>query len=60
MMEYNGLAHAWSGQTFAGHWGMRLSLKLMQSTHRYSLGKISEYILEYGRLMGGDNKLIRV
>jgi len=49
LMEYNGLAHTWSGQTFARHWGIRLSLKLMQSTHRYSLGKISEYILEYGR-----------
>ena len=49
LMEYNGLAHAWSGQTFARHWGMRLSLTLMQSIHRYGLGKISEYTLEYGR-----------
>ena len=53
LMEYNGLAYAWSGQTFARHWGMRLSLKLMQATHRYTLGKISEYILEYGRRQAG-------
>ena len=49
LMEYNGLAYAWSGQTFARHWGVRLSLKLMQTTHRHSICKISEYILEYGR-----------
>ena len=49
LMEYNGLAHAWSGQTFARHWGMRLSLALVQSVHRYGLGKISEYTLEFGR-----------
>ena len=49
LMEYNGLAHAWSGQTFARHWGMRLSLALVQSLHRYGLGKISEYTLEHGR-----------
>ena len=49
LMEYNGLAHAWSGQTFARHWGMRLSLTLVQSIHRYGLGKISEYTLEFGR-----------
>ena len=53
LMEYNGLAYAWSGQTFARHWGMRMSLKLMQATHRYTLGKISEYILEYGRRQAG-------
>ena len=49
LMEYNGLAYAWSGQTYARHWGMRLSLALMQSTHRYGLGKISEYTLLGGR-----------
>ena len=49
LMEFNGLAYAWSGQTFARHWGMRLSLALMQSTHRYCLGRISEDILEHGR-----------
>ena len=49
LMEYNGLAYAWSGQTYARHWGMRLSLALMQSTHRYGLGRISEYTLLGGR-----------
>ena len=49
LMEYSGLAYAWSGQTYARHWGMRLSLALMQSTHRYGLGKISEYTLLGGR-----------
>ena len=49
LMEYNGLAHAWSGQTFARHWGVRLSLTLVRAVHRYGLGKISEYILETGR-----------
>jgi hypothetical protein len=41
LMEYNGLAHAWSGQTFARHWGVRLSLAFMQATHKYGLGKVS-------------------
>ena len=49
LMEYNGLAHAWSGQSFARHWGVRLSLALMQETHRYGLGKVSEYTLVGGR-----------
>ena len=49
LMEYNGLAYAWSGQTFARHWGVRLSLALMQATHRYGLGKVSEYTLVGGR-----------
>ena len=49
LMEYNGLAHAWSGQTFARHWGVRLSLTLVRAVHRYALGKISEYILQNGR-----------
>ena len=49
LMEYNGLAYAWSGQTFARHWGMRMSLALMQATHRYGLGKVSEYTLVGGR-----------
>ena len=49
LMEYNGLAHAWSGQSFARHWGVRLSLALMQATHRYGLGKVSEYTLVGGR-----------
>ncbi len=49
LMEYNGLAYAWSGQTFARHWGVRLSLALMQETHRYGLGKVSEYTLLGGR-----------
>ena len=54
LMEYNGLAYAWSGQTYARHWGMRLSLALMQSTHRYGLGKISEYTL-----LGGRRRVVR-
>ena len=29
LMAYNGLAHTWSGQTFARHWGIRLSLTLL-------------------------------
>ena len=49
LMEYNGLAYAWSGQTFARHWGMRLSLALMQQTRRYGLDKVSESILLDGR-----------
>ena len=49
VMEYNGLAYAWSGQTFARHWGVCLSLALMQETHRYGLGKVSEYTLVGGR-----------
>ena len=48
-MEYNGLAYAWSGQTFARHWGVRLSLALMQEAHRHGLGKVSEYTLVGGR-----------
>ena len=48
-MEYNGLAYAWSGQTFARHWGMRLSLALMQATHKYGMGRVSEYTLLSGR-----------
>jgi len=49
LMEYNGLAYAWSGQTFARHWGVRLSLALMQETHRYGVNKVSEYTLVGGR-----------
>ena len=49
LMEYNGLAYAWSGQTFARHWGVRLSLALMQATHKYGLNKVSEYTLVGGR-----------
>jgi len=49
LMEYNGLAYAWSGQTFERHWGVRLSLALMQATHKYGLGKVSEYTLVGGR-----------
>ena len=49
LMEYNGLAHAWSGQSFARHWGIRLSLALMQATHRYGMGRVSEYIMLRGR-----------
>jgi hypothetical protein len=49
LMEYNGLAYAWSGQTFERHWGVRLSLALMQATHRYGVNKVSEYTLVGGR-----------
>ena len=49
LMEYNGLAHAWSGQSFARHWGIRLSLALMQATHRNGMGRVSEYIMLHGR-----------
>ena len=58
LMEYNGLAYAWSGQTFARHLGVRLSLAFMQEAHRYGLGKVSEYTLLGGRRRGtwGDGE----
>jgi cation transport regulator ChaC len=56
LMEYNGLAYAWSGQTFARHWGVRLSLALMQETHRYGVNKVSEYMYT---LVGGRRRRTR-
>ena len=53
LMEYNGLAYAWSGQSFARHWGIRLSLALLQATHRYGMGRVSEYLM-----LGGRQRLI--
>ena len=53
LMEYNGLAHAWSGQSFARHWGIRLSLAFMQATHRYGMGRVSEDLM-----LGGRQRLI--
>ena len=33
LMEYNGLAYAWSGQTFKRHRGIRMSFSIMYRAH---------------------------
>ena len=50
LMAYNGLAHTWSGQTFARHWGIRLSLTLLSKLHEEALRGISAAIAENGRM----------
>ena len=50
LMSYNGLAHTWSGQTFARHWGIRLSLTLLRRLHEEALRGISVAIAENGRV----------
>ena len=49
-MEYNGLAHTWSGQMYARHWGIRLSLTLLRRLHEEALRGISVAIAENGRV----------
>ena len=42
LMEYNGLAYAWSGQSFKRHWGMRMSFSIMYRTHLAGLIRVHE------------------
>ena len=42
LMEYNGLAYAWSGQSFKRHWGMRMSVSIMYRAHLAGLIRVHE------------------
>ena len=42
LMEYNGLAYAWSGQTFKRHWGIRMSFSIMYRAHLAGLIRVHE------------------
>ena len=48
LMEYNGLASAWSGQTFKRHWGIRMSFSIMYKAHRAGVDRVSELALTQG------------
>ena len=42
LMEYNGLAYAWSGQTFKRHWGIRMSFSIMYRAHLAGANRVHE------------------
>ena len=42
LMEYNGLAFAWTGQTFKRHWAIRMSFSIMYSAHRVGVSRVHE------------------
>ena len=48
LMEYNGLAFAWTGQTFKRHWAIRMSFSIMYSAHRAGVSRVSELTLTQG------------
>jgi len=48
LMEYNGLAYAWSGQTFKRHWGNRMSFSIMYRAHQEGVKRVLEISLTQG------------
>ena len=48
LMEYNGLAFAWTGQTFKRHWAIRMSFSIMYSAHRVGVSRVHELALTQG------------
>ena len=51
MMEYNGLAFAWTGQIFKRHWAIRMSFSIMYSAHRddrVGVSRVHELALTQG------------
>ena len=48
LMEYYGLASAWSGQTFKRHWGVRMSFSILYSAHRAGVSRVHEASLTQG------------
>ena len=48
LMEYNGLAFAWTGQTFKRHWAIRMSFNIMYSAHRVGVSRVHEVALTQG------------
>ena len=48
LMEYNGLAFAWTGQTFQRHWAIRMSFSIMYSAHKVGVSRVHELSLTQG------------
>jgi hypothetical protein len=42
LMEYNGLAFAWSGQSFKRHWEIRMSFSIMYRAHLAGVSMVRE------------------
>ena len=48
LMEYNGLAFAWSGQTFKRHWAIRMSFSILNSAHKAGVSRVHGVSLTQG------------